>query len=72
MRDFTTYLCFDGEDEIEAYVEYSYHWDRDERGLFSVLSEDTTTVLHGDEDINHKITPEMWEHIDARIEEHLP
>jgi hypothetical protein len=72
MRGFITYLCFDDEEEIEVYVEYSYHWDRDERGLFSVLSEDTTTVLHGDEDINHKITPEMWEHIDARIEEHLP
>lgn len=72
MRSFTTYLCFDDEEEIEVYVEYCYYWDRDERGLFSVISEDTTTVYICGEDINHKLTPEMWEHIDARIEEHLP
>lgn len=72
MIDFTTYLCFDGEDEIEVYVEYCYYWDRDERGRFSVLSEGTTSVYHGDEDITKKLTPEMWKQIDVQIEETLP
>lgn len=72
MRDFTTYLCFDDEDEIEVCVEYNYHWDSDEGGSFSVLSEDTTTVFYGSDVINHRLTPEMWKQIDAQIEEHLP